>query len=133
MKYLFFLLFAFFSVSLNAQIISPFKNEGGYISYKELSQTLKKDGKYVDGDYYILITADWCAPCQELKRKLKESKYFEKKIADVNFDSEGELSAKLMTPKRTIPQLIRYRITENGKKVVKSFRDSESLEEFFKK
>ena len=68
-----------------------------------------------------------------MKRKLKENNFFGKRLAVVDLDEDGQLSAKLMYPRQTIPQLIRYRITENGKKIVKSFRDSESLEEFFKK
>ena len=134
MKYLTFLFFILMPVLCDAQIISPFKVEKGeIITYKQLSDSFKKDNQYVDGDYFILVSAEWCAPCQELKQRLKENNLFGKKIAFVDLDEDGKLSAKLMAPRQTIPQLIRYRITENGKKIVKSFRDSESLEDFFKK
>lgn len=133
MRYLAYLLFMFMPVICQAQVISPFEQKGEFITYKILSDSFKKDGQYINGDYFVVVTAEWCQPCQELKRKLKESNFFGKKIGLVDLDDDGELSAKLIAPRQTIPQLIRYRITENGKKIVKSFRDSESLEDFFKK
>ena len=132
MRYLAFLFFIFVCSISQAQLISPFKEKGELISYKKLTEVFKKGGEYVDGDYFIIVTADWCNPCQELKKQLKDKEYFGNKIAQVDLDAEGQLASKLIAPRRTIPQLIRYRITENGKKIVKSFRDSESLEDFFK-
>lgn len=132
-RLMFILLLCLFPASLSAQMISPFQEKGEFITYKQLSDSFKKDGQYVEGDYFVVVTAEWCAPCQALKRQLKDNNLYGKKIALVDLDQDGELASKLMSPRKTIPQLIRYRITENGKKIVKSFRDLESLEEFFKK
>lgn len=132
-RLIFLFLFLLLPASLSAQMISPFQGKGEFITYKQLSDSFKKDGEYVEGDYFVVVTAEWCAPCQVLKRQLKDNDFYGKKIALVDLDQDGELASKLMSPRKTIPQLIRYRITENGKKIVKSFRDLESLEEFFKK
>ena len=134
MKYFLTFVFILFASISQAQMISPFEvKKGSLISYKQLSDSFKNGGEYIDGDYFVLVTADWCVPCRELKKQLKDKNFFGKDIGAVDLDADGELASKLISPRKTIPQLIRYRITENGKKIVKSFRDSESLEEFFKK
>lgn len=127
------LFFCLLPIQSYGQMISPTQNEAGFVTYDSLYKSFKKDSEYVDGDYFVLVSAEWCSPCNALKQKLKDNSFFGNKIALVDLDAESDLASRLMAPKKTIPQLIRYRITENGKKIVKSFRDSESLEEFFKK
>ena len=130
------LLFVFFCllpIYSYGQVISPVHEDVGFVSYNSMYETFKNDNGYVDGDYFVIVSAEWCSPCSTLKQRLKDNSFFGNKIALVDLDAESDLASRLMAPKKTIPQLIRYRITENGKKIVKSFRDSESLEEFFKK
>jgi thioredoxin-like negative regulator of GroEL len=84
----------------------------------------------------VMVGADWCPPCQTMKRtilpKVRERGLLRKvAFAIVNFDRERELARKI-TGGGPIPQLIMFRRTANGwasKKLIGS-QSVETVEQF---
>lgn len=84
-----------------------------YTDWKMLSAT--------EGTRYVLVSADWCAPCQQLKAKIKDVVFphginvivldYDRNVADAVKMLGRDIDGK---PKGTIPRLIQYRTTADG-------------------
>lgn len=97
----------------------------GFITYEQLYDEMNVSEVWTDGDYYVIVTATWCAPCGRLKELIKTNNYFGRRIALVDLDAESSLARRLVAGRTQVPQLIRYRIShKNGKPVFdRSFYD----------
>lgn len=62
-----------------------------------------------DGEYYVLVSAEWCTPCKQLKESLKA--YPEQVIYTVDFDREPSLASMVMGTRKTIPTFVKYGVT----------------------
>jgi hypothetical protein len=85
-----------------------------YTDWKMLSAT--------EGTRYVLVSAAWCAPCQQLKARIKDNVFPHGiNVIVVDYDKHAVDAAKMLgsnvdgSPKGTIPRLIQYRTTADGK------------------
>ena len=67
----------------------------------------------------ILVSTEWCAPCQTMKKRVipqvRKRGLLEKvAFAVVNPDRQGKLARKLTGGDSSIPQLILFRKTQDG-------------------
>lgn len=96
-------------LSLSAQESQPATEVLSYTAAFKLAQESDKP-------MLVLVTADWCAPCQVLKSntlpELKAKNAFKDfHFAQVNYDVEGLLAERLIGD-RGMPQLIIYQKVE---------------------
>jgi thiol-disulfide isomerase/thioredoxin len=84
-----------------------------YTDWKMLSAT--------EGTRYVLVSADWCAPCQQLKAKIKDVIFPHGiNVIVVDYDRNAADAVRMLgsdadgKPKGTIPRLIQYRTTADG-------------------
>jgi thioredoxin-like negative regulator of GroEL len=103
-------------------------------SYAEAHRSTTETGKPL----VVMVSTDWCAPCQTMKRtilpRVREHGLLRKvSFATVNPDNDGELAEKL-TGGGPIPQLVMYRKTANGwtRKKLVGGQSVEAVEEFIK-
>jgi thiol-disulfide isomerase/thioredoxin len=93
-------LFSFVFITLNL---------GSFIPYAQWW----KDGPE-DGRHYVLVSAEWCEPCQRLKKELKvKALANNQSIVVLDVDALPEL-AKKINPGGQIPCLVEY-TREDGK------------------
>lgn len=85
-----------------------------YTDWKMLSAT--------EGTRYVLVSADWCAPCQQLKAKIKNVIFPHGiNVIVVDYDRHAADAVRMLgtnadgSPRGTIPRLIQYRTTADGK------------------
>ncbi len=86
----------------------------------------------------VMVSTDWCGPCQAMKRnilpKLRERGLFKKvAFAQVNADRDSEL-AKELTGGGPVPQLVMYRRTDRGwfRRKLIGGQSVEKVEQFIK-
>lgn len=88
------------------------------INYETAFNEHQETGK----PFIVIITADWCPPCQDLKtnifprifKKIKKNKFC---YAEVNWDEEPA-QVKLLTKSTTVPQvIIFYKLGKVSKRV----------------
>jgi thioredoxin-like negative regulator of GroEL len=87
------------------------KNE----SYTEAHRMTAKTGKPL----VVMVGADWCAPCQMMRRtilpRVREHGLFRKvAFAHVNVDREKNLAAEITGGGKSVPQLVMFHKTKNG-------------------
>lgn len=84
-----------------------------------------------DGEYYVLVSAEWCQPCTRLKDRLSGVKYDGYKFGIVDVDRSPTMKEKLMRDFgfRTIPALIKYRKAD-GQWQKPELWDGADLDEF---
>ena len=82
-----------------------------YQEYNNLIQYQHED-HWDSGTYYVLVSANWCDPCKELKQRLK--KYPKQTIYTLDLDSDKEMSSLVMGDQKTIPCLVKYDVTDIG-------------------
>lgn len=101
---------------------------GLFIDYNQFYQKAYDGKAWKDGTYFVLITADWCAPCQNLKSRLTtEFRHIE--VVLVDFDTEV-IKDKLMDGSdKKIPCFIRYDI-KDGKSIRRYWDRAEDLSKF---
>lgn len=105
---------------------------GSFKSYNDfIKESYSKDG-FKEGTYYILVSADWCMPCQRLKDQLKKVIFPKgKNVVLVDYDKEETLRKKLLEgTDKSIPKLFKYKVDNNGKGV-RTFWNNSDLEGFF--
>lgn len=76
----------------------------GFLTYAEFVAAQKKKG----GTYYVLISANWCAPCQVLKARLRRE--IRTPVYLLDYDGSPE-AAKTFLKGRGIPALFRIKVT----------------------
>ena len=85
--------------------------EGKFVEYTDwnlLSTT--------EGTRYVLVSADWCAPCQQLKAKIKDIVFPRGiNVIIVDYDRSTAIADKMLGSNGTLPRLIQYRTDANGK------------------
>ncbi len=64
------------------------------------------------GTYFVLVSAEWCPPCQGLKRNLGQYNHIP--IYFVDFDKDTSLAKKIMQSHPTVPCLVRYDMDASG-------------------
>jgi thioredoxin-like negative regulator of GroEL len=84
-------------------------------SYTEAHRVAEKTGKPI----VVMVGADWCAPCQAMRRtilpRVREHGLFRKvAFAHVNVDREKELAAEITGGGKSVPQLVMFRKTKDG-------------------
>jgi thioredoxin-like negative regulator of GroEL len=106
----------------------------GAETYAEAHQESVETGKPM----FVLIGADWCGPCQELKKTVIpqiEKKGLMKRVAfvKINADQESDL-AKQLGGGGSIPQLILLRKTDSGwgRRKLVGLQSADTLEKFIK-
>jgi len=102
--------------------------EGKFVEYT--------DWKLLDtreGTRYVLVSAEWCAPCQQLKAKLKDIVFPRGiNVIIVDYDRSTAIADKMLGGNGTLPRLIQYRTDANGKtEGVYWNPDKKTLDEFF--
>ena len=103
-------------------------------TYAEAHQATAKSDKPM----VVMVAADWCQPCQTMKKtilpQVREGGLLKRvAFAVINFDRDRELARKI-TGGGPIPQLVMFRRTKNGwasKKLVGS-QSVETVEQFIK-
>ncbi len=83
-------------------------------SYTEAHKVMKETGRPL----VVMVGADWCTACQEMKQTVipeleKEGVFKNVSFAYVNSDQQKELAGKLLEG-RSIPQLIMFHKTSDG-------------------
>lgn len=126
-KYLLILLVLLFPNSCFSQ-----EKIGSFKTYNEFIKESYIDKNFKEGTYYILVSADWCAPCQRLKEQIKKVIFPKgKNVVLVDYDKEETIRKKLLEgTDKTIPKLFRYKVDQNGKGV-RTFYNGSDLEGFF--
>ena len=76
--------------------------------FVEYEQWLAADK--AEGRHYVLVSAEWCQPCNTLKRKLAQDKYEGRTIIILDIDKHRELSKKVLNG-RGVPTLIEYNLS----------------------
>lgn len=76
-----------------------------FIEYEKWFQEEKQEGRH-----YVLVSAEWCPPCNALKKRLRSDKYDGKAIIILDVDKHPDLSDKILKG-RTIPTLIEYNLS----------------------
>ena len=76
-----------------------------FVEYDEWFSADKQEGRH-----YVLVSAEWCPPCNALKRRLRSEKYDGKTIIILDVDKHPELSDKILKG-RGIPALIEYNLS----------------------
>lgn len=104
----------FLLLSLSASFVAA----QDYRNYSEISSNII-DGEYLPGTYYVLVSAEWCSPCQRLKRDLKQ--YPKQIIYYVDFDTNQKTARKIMGSRTSLPTFIRYEVGETSKKTIFNF------------
>jgi thioredoxin-like negative regulator of GroEL len=103
-------------------------------TYAEAHQAIVKSDKPM----VVMVAADWCQPCQNMKKtilpQVRERGLLKKvAFAVINFDRDRELARKI-TGGGPIPQLVMFRKTKDGwasKKLIGS-QSVETVEHFIK-
>jgi thiol-disulfide isomerase/thioredoxin len=105
---------------------------GSFKTYNDFIKESYIDKSFKEGTYYILVSADWCAPCQKLKEQIKKVIFPKgKNIILVDYDKEETIRKKLLEgTDKTIPKLFRYKVDSNGKGI-RTFYNGAGLEGFF--
>jgi thiol-disulfide isomerase/thioredoxin len=67
-------------------------------------------GDKQEGRHYVLVSAEWCPPCNALKKRLKSDKYSGQKIIILDIDKHPEVSAKILKG-RGVPTVIEYNLS----------------------
>lgn len=81
-----------------------------YQNYKEIDK-YRIDSTFSIGTYYILVSADWCAPCKVLKEQLKA--YPDTVIYYVDYDKETSLATRLMAGEKGLPFFAKFEVKQN--------------------
>ncbi len=97
-----------------AALLHTFLISSGVETYTEAHRVTTETGKPM----VVMVSAEWCAPCQTMKRQVipqlrKRGLLKRVAFAIVNPDRNGPLARKL-TGGGPIPQLVMYRRTNNG-------------------
>lgn len=89
-------------------IAAELQESGELLPYSDWQKMATAGGS---GDYYVLVSAEWCQPCTRLKDRLRGVKYGGYKFGIVDVDRSPAMKEKLMKDFgfRTIPALIKYR------------------------
>jgi thioredoxin-like negative regulator of GroEL len=120
------------------QIVILSVGTGAFAAENENYADAQKATVKSDKPMVVMVGADWCGPCQMMKKtilpQVREHGLFKKvAFAIVNFDRQREL-AKKITGGGPIPQLIMFHKTKDGwatKKLVGS-QSVEAVEQFIK-
>lgn len=88
------------------------------------------EAEKAEGRHYVLVSAEWCPPCNQLKRRLAGDKYDGKTIVILDVDKHPELSDKLLKG-RGIPTLIEYNLS-GGKWKPARIWDGADLDKFLR-
>lgn len=83
-----------------------------------------------DGRHYVLISAEWCEPCQRFKKQLRQKALangIDVVVLDVDRHPD---TAKKMNPQGTIPVFLEY--TKDGDKWTVRRFDGQDLGKFVK-
>jgi thiol-disulfide isomerase/thioredoxin len=104
---------------------------GGFKNYNDFIKESYSKNSFKEGTYYILVSADWCPPCQRLKEQLKKTIFPKgKSVVLVDYDKEEALRKKLLEgTDKSIPKLFKYKVDKNGKGV-RTFWNNSDLEGF---
>lgn len=68
----------------------------------------KETKSFKPGTYFVLVSAEWCLPCRQLKLQLAEYPTIPVYVLDL--DQDPKLSKSVMRDHRTVPCLVRYDI-----------------------
>jgi len=83
-----------------------------------------------EGRHYVLVSAEWCPPCNQLKKRLSGKKYEGQIIIVLDVDKHPELSSKILKG-RSIPTLIEYNLSGGEWKPAR-FWDGADLDKFLR-
>jgi hypothetical protein len=85
-----------------------------------------------DGEFLLLVSADWCAPCGKLKEQLRNEKYAGLTVGVLDVDRRPLLSKKTLDSmgRKTIPTLIKF--TKKDGKLSSEVWNGIDLEGFIK-
>ena len=99
---------------------------GRWVHYRDWSRKAP-----ADGTYFVLVTADWCAPCQVLKRQI-EAEVFPQAInvIVVDFDRDNEVARKMLCGNGTILRGIRYTVNDGKTSGTFLVPQSQTLKQF---
>lgn len=76
---------------------------GAFVEYAKWWQAEKQDGRH-----YVLVSAQWCEPCQKLKKELRGAALANgRDIIVLDVDEHPDL-AKKINPSGRIPCLVEY-------------------------
>lgn len=78
-----------------------------FVEYEQWFSAEKEQGRH-----YVLVSAEWCRPCGELKKRLSQDKYNDAKIIIMDIDKHPEASKKVLKG-RGVPTLIEYNLSGN--------------------
>jgi len=85
--------------------------EGRFVEYTDWELLSTREGTR-----YVLVSAEWCAPCQQLKAKLKDIVFPRGiNVIIVDYDRSTAIADKMLGGNSTLPRLIQYRTDANGK------------------
>lgn len=121
------------SLFITSSIIAQDRKIGKFKTHKEF--IVENSGPFGlnEGNYFIIVSAPWCAPCQRLKEELKSrilSKGYD--VVVVDFDEDEVFRIELLQgTDNTIPKLLKYSIDKTGK-AKRLFWKTGALEDFFK-
>jgi thiol-disulfide isomerase/thioredoxin len=101
-------------------------------SYQDARKAMLETGKPM----VVMVSTDWCVPCQHMKRRIlprvRQRGCFKKvSFAMVNPDQDSELAQEI-TGGGPVPQLVMYRKTKSGwvRKKLIGGQDEETVEKF---
>jgi thiol-disulfide isomerase/thioredoxin len=85
--------------------------EGNFVEYTDWSLL-----STTEGTRYVLVSAEWCAPCQQLKAKIKDMVFPRGiNVIIVDYDRSTAIADTMLGSNGTLPRLIQYRTDANGK------------------
>jgi thiol-disulfide isomerase/thioredoxin len=80
------------------------------------------------GEYYLLVTAKWCAPCKVLKQLL--TKFSDREIYELDLDANPDMVRQLLGQNISLPVLLKYKVQGQNKQRQEYVKGS-SLDAFF--
>jgi len=94
--------------------------------------TAYKQAMKGDKPLLVLVTAEWCPPCQVMKSQvlpelLSQDSFAGYHFATVDFDEQNRLAKKLVN-NRGVPQLLLYEKNEKGEWGLKYMAGAQSVE-----
>lgn len=81
-----------------------------------------------EGEYYVLVTAKWCAPCKVLKQLL--TKFSDREIYELDFDANPARVRQLLGQNISLPVLLKYKVQGQNKQR-QEYAKGSSLDAFF--
>lgn len=96
-----------------------------------------KDAQNGDKPLLILVTADWCPPCQQMKqttipRLMQKDAFKDFHYATVDYDAENRLARQLIG-NRGLPQIIMFEKQDGEwvRRYLKGIQTTQTVEAFF--